>query len=106
MHILMVSLDTSILTQTIGDSRARHESYAEMAGRISLVVCNRRGKSALPIYESEHVVARPTESRGYLNYLWDGFRAGMCVHAEQPIDLIASQDPFLTALIGIALRRK
>lgn len=106
MHILMISLDTSILTKTIGDSRPRHEKYAEMFGRISLVVCNRRRRSPLPTYKSERVVARPTESRSFLHYLWNGYRTGLRFHSEQPVDLISSQDPFLTAMIGLALRWK
>jgi len=27
-------------------------------------------------------------------------------HAEQPVDLITSQDPFLTALVGLRLRHR
>lgn len=105
MHILMIGMDTSILTQAIGNARARHEIYAQQAGRISMVICNRRANgSALQSYESAYVSARPTQSRSYIHYLIDGYRAGLRFHAEHPADLITSQDPFLTALIGLMLR--
>jgi len=104
MHVLMISMDTSLLTQHIGNTRARHETYAEQAGRLSVVVCNRG--TSLTTYESTTLHIRPTQSRSYLHYLLDGYRIGMCFHAEQPIDLITTQDPFLTALVGLMLRRR
>lgn len=104
MHVLMVSMDSFVLTESIGNSRARHEAYAEQAGRISMVVCNRRPATPLSPYRSEKLYAAPTNSRSYLHYLLDGYRAAMRIHAEHPVDLITSQDPFLTGLIGLALR--
>ena len=106
MHVLMLSLDISLLTQTTGNARRRHERYAELlGGDLSIVVCNRRGASALAEYQGSHVTARPTASRTYVHYLTDGLRAGMAFHAERRIDVIASQDAFLTGLIGLRLRR-
>ena len=104
MHVLMISMDTSLLTQRIGNTRARHEIYAEQSGRLSVVVCNRG--TDLAAYDSSTLHVVPTQSRGYLNYLLDGYRTGMRFHAEQPVDLITTQDPFLTALIGLMLRRR
>jgi glycosyltransferase involved in cell wall biosynthesis len=109
MHVLMLSLDTSILTQHIGNSRPRHEFYAEQAGRVSLVVCNRRSKGRLEAYRSTRLTAHPTNSLTHAHYLWDGYRQALHIaaqHAEAdaPIDLITAQEPFLTALIGLLLR--
>ncbi|MCS6870406.1 MAG: glycosyltransferase family 4 protein [Anaerolineae bacterium] len=108
MHVLMIGTDTSLLTGTIDNSLVRHEDYALRAnGRISVVLCNRRqADRPLTPYRSERLSVQPTESRGYINYISDGVRLGMARHAEQPIDLITSQDPFLTALIGLRLRAK
>ena len=106
MHVLMLSMDSSVLTESIGNSRTRHETYAAQVGRISMVVCNRAKRTALTPYASERLFAAPTNSHGYFNYLLDGFRAAMRFHAQQPIDIITTQDPFLTALIGLALRRR
>jgi glycosyltransferase involved in cell wall biosynthesis len=106
MHVLMISLDTAFLTQAITDSRSRHETYAEQVGRISMVICNRRSARALEPYRSARVTATPTESRGYLQYLSDGYRLGLRAHQETPVDVITTQDPFLTALVGLRLRRR
>lgn len=106
MHVLMISLDTAFLTQAITDSRSRHERYAELVGKISMVVCNRRGAAPLTPYRSQRVAAIATESRGYLQYLSDGYRLGLRFNEETPVDVITTQDPFLTALIGLRLRRR
>ncbi|MEP7287236.1 MAG: glycosyltransferase family 4 protein [Chloroflexota bacterium] len=105
MHVLMISMDTSILTQQIGNSRVRHEAYAAQVGRVSVVICNRRSSDIVDLASNE-LYAYPTQSRSYLHYLLDGYRIGLRIAAEQPIDLIATQDPFLTALIGLTLRRR
>jgi glycosyltransferase involved in cell wall biosynthesis len=109
MHVLMLSLDTSILTQQIGNSRARHEFYAQQVGRISMVVCNRRRQGRQMAYVSARVNAQPTNSRSYLHYVLDGYRTAVKLvaqHADQPISLITAQEPFVTALVGLALRRR
>jgi glycosyltransferase involved in cell wall biosynthesis len=106
MHVLMISLDTAFLTQAITDSRSRHEGYAERAGRISMVICNRRAGRALEPYRSANVTATPTESRGRFQYLSDAYRLGLRAHQQAPVDLITTQDPFLTALVGLRLRRR
>jgi glycosyltransferase involved in cell wall biosynthesis len=105
MNVLMISMDTALLTQQIGNSRARHQAYADEVGRVSIVVCNRR-KPALSSYSSSNLTVQPTNSATYLNYLFDGYRAALGLATEYKVDLITTQDPFLTALIGIALRRK
>lgn len=109
MHVLMLSLDTSILTQQIGNSRARHEFYAQQVGRISMVICNRRQQGQQRAYVSARVNAQPTNSRSYLHYIFDSYRMAVKLvaqHADQPISLITTQEPFVTALVGLALRRR
>ncbi|MFN8421281.1 MAG: glycosyltransferase family 4 protein [Anaerolineae bacterium] len=108
MHVLMISLDATILNEQIGNSRPRHEFYAQQAGRISMVVCNRRSGKRLAAYCSERVTAIPTNSASYFHYLLDGYHAALKLAAEsdQPVDVITTQDPFLTALIGLRLRSK
>ena len=38
IHVLMISLDTSLATQPESDARHRHLAYAERAGRLTIVV--------------------------------------------------------------------
>lgn len=107
-HVLMISTDTTFLTQEIGDTRARHEKYATLAGaRLSVVICNRKriDREPLPPYDSGRLAARATESGGYLDYVRAGLRLGLQLAEREKVDVIAAQDPFLTALVGLSLRR-
>lgn len=108
MHVLMIGTDTTLLTGTIDNTLERHEDYALRAdGQISIVLCNRKqADRPLATYRSERLLVQPTESRGYADYIPSGVRLGMARHAEQPVDVITSQDPFLTALVGLRLRAK
>jgi glycosyltransferase involved in cell wall biosynthesis len=106
MHVLMISLDAATLTQQIGNSRLRHQHYADHIGRVSMVICNRKKAARLDSYEGANLIARPTNSSTYFQYLLDGYRKGIQLATEHQVDLITSQDPFLTAVIGLALRRK
>jgi glycosyltransferase involved in cell wall biosynthesis len=108
MHVLMIGTDTTLLTGSIDNSLQRHEDYAARAdGQISIVLCNRRQpERPLSPYRSERLLIQPTESRSYADYIPTGVRLGLVRHAERPIDLITTQDPFLTALIGLRLRAR
>src|SRR5579871_5468932 len=106
MHILMISMDTSLLTDAIGNSRARHEAYAQQAGRLSMVICAKAGSPRLAEYKAAQFTAYPTNSPNMPYSLIDGYRAGLRIASQQRIDVIAVQDPFLTGLIGLALRQR
>ena len=46
----------------------------------------------------------PTNSRNKLWFLWDAFRLGRAECKNRSIDLIVTQDPFATGLIGWLLK--
>lgn len=108
MHVLMIGTDYNMLTDAQEASRLRHEAYAErLGGRISIVICNRRKpQRSLPPYRSERLAIVATESSGYAAYLRDGTMLSEQFHAEAPVDVIASQDPFLSAMVGLRARRR
>lgn len=101
----MISLDTTIFTGEIGDMRTRHEAYAERSGgQVSVVVCTR--KKNLPPLDTPRLRARATGSGTIYTYVPDAARIGATIYAEQPFDVITSQDPFLTGWAGLQLRRR
>jgi glycosyltransferase involved in cell wall biosynthesis len=107
MHVLMISLDTSLATSPDGDSAQRHLEYAARAGKLTIVTYTSR----LPLREGQKGVIRsspqltiiPTNSPGRLTYAVDAYRLGSQI---RPVDLITTQDPFVTGLVGVWLRRK
>lgn len=105
IHVLMISLDASLATQPEGDARRRHLAYAERAGRLSIVVYTPPHVGGA-IYPSEKLAILPTNSRSRLTFARDAILQANRAALAHPIDLITTQDPFLTGLIGLWLRRR
>src|SRR5579859_155120 len=101
-HVLMLSMDATLFTGARGDARARHVEYARRAGSLDVVVCT-RGPFA-PIND-DRLRLRASQSRSRLFYLWDGYGVARQLAAECRPGVITSQDPFLTGLIGLRLRK-
>jgi glycosyltransferase involved in cell wall biosynthesis len=101
----MISLDTSLATRPEGNSRQRHLAYAERAGRLSIVVYTPPGVGGT-IYPSDTLAIFPTNSRSRLTFVRDAILQANRAALAYPVDLIAAQDPFLTGLIGVWLRRR
>ncbi|MEP7293918.1 MAG: glycosyltransferase [Chloroflexota bacterium] len=101
-HVLMISLDSALVSQPEGDSRRRHLAYAERIGRLTIVVYTAPGAGEA-VHASPHLTILPTNSRYKLTFAVDAFRlASQCTAA----DLITTQDPFLTGWVGVWLRRR
>lgn len=103
MHVLMISLDTSLVTQGEGDARKRHLEYAERAGRLTIVTYTPAGNGG-EVRLSRQLTLVPTNSHSRLTFALDAYRLAAQIMARQPADLITTQDPFLTGLIGLWLR--
>lgn len=102
MHVLMISLDSTLATNPNGDSRARHLAYAERAGQLTVIVYTPLGCPAR-VTASDSLTILPTNSRRKALFLVDALRRSRGV--KTPVDLITSQDPFTTGLTGLRLRR-
>jgi glycosyltransferase involved in cell wall biosynthesis len=103
IHVLMFSLDTALVTQPEGDSRRRHLHYAELAGRLTVIVHTPPGAGEL-LQPSETLTIIPTNSRHKLIFPFDALRLARQTLQEYRVDLIATQEPFLTGLVGVWLR--
>lgn len=107
MNVLMMSLDKGLLGGgQLGDVVERHRRYGEQPGieRLDIVVLSRRGFS--PHVISPTVQARPTNSVSPWLYLPDGARVADTLYTERAYDLVVTQDPFLTGLIGAHMKRR
>lgn len=101
-NVLMISMDATLLTGATGDSRARHEEYARRAGTLNIVVCS---TASLDPLDARQLQIVPTRSRNRLAYLIDGYHVGQQMAVRCRPDVITSQDPFLTGIIGLRLSR-
>ena len=111
MKILMVSLDKTLLGANggglpaqAGDAQERHRRYGEFVEKLDIVVFSRSGfqKNAI----SEKVTAFPTNSFSKFNYIFDAYKIGKALFRQNNYDLIDTQDPFFTGLVGYWLKKK
>jgi glycosyltransferase involved in cell wall biosynthesis len=104
MRVLMISLDGSLLGAEHGDTVQRHLEYARRIGDLRIVVYNSTSQPKEPRQFSEHLTVYPTNCRAPYSYLWRAFRVASQIHHTQPVDMITTQDPFATGLIGALLK--
>ncbi len=102
VHVLMISLDTALAAQPEGDARRRHLAYASRAGKLTVVAYTPPGAGAV-VHASPQLTILPTNSRSRFTFPFDALRAA---RQAQAVDLITTQDPFLTGLVGVWLRRR
>lgn len=103
IHVLMLSRDPTLVTQPEGNSRRRHLDYAALAGRLTVVTYTPAGAGE-PVAASPHLTIIPTNSRHKALYAADAARLALAAARREPVDLIATQDPFTTGLAGVWLR--
>ena len=111
MKILMVSLDKTLLGANggglpaqAGDAQERHRRYGEFVEKLDVIVFSRDGFKTNKI--SENVTAFPTNSFSKFNYIFDAYKIGKALFRQNNYDLIDTQDPFFTGLVGYWLKKK
>lgn len=129
MRILMISLDKGLLgLRKEGDVLERHQKYAECVEELNIIVFNKsrtfyglhfvpRGgacpqkvrdkrENLSSAKQIKNLKIYPTNSAAKLHYLWDAYKIGRKICQAEKIDLIDTQDPFFTGLIGYLLKKK
>ena len=104
-HVLMISLDPPLATQAASDTRQRHLAYAARAGHLTVITYTPPGLDRA-ICPSAELTILPSNSRSKLTFALDAIRLAQQAARDRPVDLITTQDPFLTGLIGVWLRRR
>jgi glycosyltransferase involved in cell wall biosynthesis len=101
MNLLMLGVGDSGLENPASEPVRRHLEYAgRMGGHIDLIVDTpHRGSTD----HGALTVHRTGAGRG--RYLWAAYGIAREAARQRPPDLIVSQDPFATALVGFWLRR-
>nr|HID58365.1 glycosyltransferase family 1 protein [Desulfobacterales bacterium] len=106
MNVLMIGIGAQVITGLGGDAQERHIEYAKRAGSLTMIVSSFRHDKLKPVRLSEHLMAYPTNSRNKPLFLWDAYQIGIRICRREKIDLIVTQDPFSTGLVGYLLKRR
>src|SRR5690606_30355771 len=100
----MISLDSSLLGDPHGNTVTRHIAYAERVGQISVIVYNPASAPKTVTHLSDRLTVYPTNVPTPYLFPFVAFWRGVRVHRRQRADLITTQDPFATGLIGLLLK--
>ncbi|MBE2272582.1 MAG: glycosyltransferase [Anaerolinea sp.] len=103
IHVLMISLDTALALHPQGDSRARHLAYAARAGKLT-VICYTPPHTGGAIQASDSLTIIPTNSRHPVFFILDAIRLAERSLRKATIQLVTTQDPFATGIVGVWLR--
>ncbi len=106
MHVLMIGLGPDVLTGRAGDTGRRHQLYGQLCGHLTMIVSAWKAQALSPTRVSAELMVYPTNSRSRVAFLWDAWKLGSRVCREQQIDLIVTQDPFSTGLVGWLLKHR
>lgn len=102
----MIGLGPDVLTGRAGDTSRRHQLYGRLCGRLTMIVSSWKSQALEPARVSDELMVYPTSSCSRLWFLWDAWKTGSQVCREQRVDLIVTQDPFSTGLIGWLLKQR
>lgn len=105
-NILMLSLATDILAQPLGDGRERHADYASRIEHLHMLIYGPRALPVKPEQVSDQLTLYNSHSRSRYLFAFDALRQGLAICRQQPINLIATQDPFMTGLAGVWLKQR
>jgi glycosyltransferase involved in cell wall biosynthesis len=103
MHVLMISLDASLLGEQHGNTVQRHLEYARRIGDLTIVTYNPAASPKTPQHFAQNFTVYPTNTRPAL-FPWVAYRLAARVHRETPVDVVTTQDPFATGLVGVLLK--
>ena len=110
IHVLSLGLDETLFmdeSAARGNAASRQRRYAERLRRLDIVVFTRRDPGLRARELAPSVGAYPTRSRHSLFYVPDALRLSERIRREHgPIDVVVTQDPFLTGLAGYLCKRR
>jgi glycosyltransferase involved in cell wall biosynthesis len=109
MNVLMISLDPTLAMDrqsVVGDSRERHIAYGKHLSHLFIVVMGAKTRNLRPQQLSHNVVVQPVSYKEPFSYIRNTYKVCLGICQSHKIDVIATQDPFATGLVGYLLKRK
>lgn len=105
MKILMISIDKGLLGKgQLGDVVQRHKKYGEFCDKLDIIILSKKSFNKNAI--SNKVTAYPTNSLNKFLYYFNAIKIAKNLFKENNYDLIVCQEPFITGLVGLKLKKK
>jgi len=104
-HVLMISIGEKNLSDPLGDPIERHKEYASRIGKISMVLYTRNKEYRFKSFNDKFLIY-PTNSASKIHFIFDALKICKRIINQEKVDLISTQDPFGTGLVGVILKKK
>lgn len=107
-NLLGIGLDYLMLRndKIRGDVRERQFDYAKQLKSLTLVVYSPRELGLKPQKCANNLWIYPTNSKNKATFMFDALRIASRICMEKEIDVITTEDPFTTGLVGHLLKGK
>lgn len=109
LNVLLISLDSTLAVDednVAGDAKGRHIEYAKHLENLYIVVKTSKIIKRKVKKFKDNLFIYPTSSLNRYLFLYNTYNLASKICKENRIDLIVTQDPFITGLIGWLLKRK
>ncbi|PIR06994.1 MAG: hypothetical protein COV55_01040 [Candidatus Komeilibacteria bacterium CG11_big_fil_rev_8_21_14_0_20_36_20] len=108
INILTVSWDPTLAMNQpdFGDAQIRNIEYGKYVNSIHSITYAKKSLNLKNKKLSHNVFVYPTNSANQINFLWDAWKIAKNICLQNKIDLVLTQDPFLTGLVGTLVKKK
>jgi len=108
LRILAINLDYTLAMDSpdFGDAQQRNILYGQHVEKIFSITHSRKKMGLKRKKLSEAVEVFPTSSVNPIFFIFDAINVARTILVTEKIDLILTQDPFITGLVGYLLKRR
>ncbi|MBN1858746.1 hypothetical protein JW848_06030, partial [Candidatus Bipolaricaulota bacterium] len=106
LRVLMISSGDRILRSPISNELNRHVAYADRAGELQMLVYSHPAHGLRSTEIRPNLVVHPIHARNRVEFVARAVGRGRRICRQVKVDLITTQDPFDTAVIGAFLGRR
>ena len=107
INVLGIGLDYLMLqdNKVRGDVRKRQFDYANKLRSLSLIVYSPKRLALKPQQWSINLCVYPTNSKNKATFIFDACKIALKICQERKIDIITTEDPFMTGCVGYFLKK-
>jgi len=104
--VLHIGVDDGLFHPASSGGRSVRCAMAERVGRFDDIRYSPRRSGYKPMILSDRAAVYPVHSRTKLNFLRDAFRLGCRLHEERGYDLVRTNDPMGSGIVGYRMKRR
>jgi len=110
MNVLMISWDRTAAMdkkeEILGDFQDRLAIYGKYVSKLFVIAYSLKNMNLRPKQIDDNVFVYPTSSYNPMTFIFDGYRIASKIFNNEKIDIITTQDPLLTGLLGYILKKR